>query len=250
MTLSQEKIAQHIKTPFRFYPSVDSTNDIARDWLLQGAEHGSVVIADEQKRGRGRLGRTWYTPPHVALAMSVILKPSPESLTRMALVGALAIAELCESVGAQEVGIKWPNDVQIAGRKVSGVLPEAVWQGDRLAGVVLGMGVNVNLDFDDTLHDIAINLSDAVAELPERTMLLAILLQRVHYWSLHVQSSDFLYAWQDRLTTLGRRVAIDDVHGIAKAVEPDGALLVQADDGTMHRIIAGEVRYITQRLEG
>src|SRR5688500_3029795 len=118
--LSEEILSQTLKREFRFFPSVDSTNDIAQAWIREGAKAGSVVLADEQLKGRGRRGRFWYTPPGVALAISYILKPSAEFATRSSMVGALAIYELCNSLGIQDIGIKWPNDVQIKGKKVSG----------------------------------------------------------------------------------------------------------------------------------
>jgi BirA family transcriptional regulator, biotin operon repressor / biotin---[acetyl-CoA-carboxylase] ligase len=146
--LSQELLSQSLKRDFRFFPTVDSSNDIAQAWIRDGAKAGSVVLADEQLKGRGRRGRFWYTPAGVALAVSVIIKPSAEFATRSSMVGALAVYELCNSLGIKETGIKWPNDVQIRGKKVSGILPEAVWEGDKLLAVVLGMGINVRVPFD------------------------------------------------------------------------------------------------------
>lgn len=247
--LTQENLASYLTTPFRFYPSVDSTNDIARDWLLNGAPDGAVVIADEQRKGRGRMGRVWHTPPGVALAISIILRPQTTTIAPLTMLGAVAIAELCESLGASDVAIKWPNDVQIQGRKVSGILPEAVWQDNQLTGVVLGMGINLTLDFDDTLRATAINLAEAVPSLPSRPQLIAQLLYRIHHWSASRASDELFQAWQRRLNTIAQRVQIADVQGVAESVTPDGELIVRDDAQRQHRIIAGELHYLTQTIE-
>src|SRR5579871_4891908 len=120
--------------PFRFEPQVGSTNNIAHDWALTGAPSGSVVLTEEQLTGRGRFGRGWSAPPGMALLMSVILRPriAGNRLARLTMVGAVAVGEVLEGIAPGQVSLKWPNDVWLAGRKVAGVLPEAIWQGDAL----------------------------------------------------------------------------------------------------------------------
>jgi BirA family transcriptional regulator, biotin operon repressor / biotin---[acetyl-CoA-carboxylase] ligase len=127
VTLTEATLQARLQRPCRYFDAVDSTNDIAMQWLQAGAQTGSVVIADEQRQGRGRKGRTWYTPPGAALAVSVIVKPSLERINRISMIGALAVYDLCAAFGIKNLGIKWPNDVQINGLKVSGILPEAAW---------------------------------------------------------------------------------------------------------------------------
>src|SRR5262245_49876152 len=119
--LSQESLSHALSREFRFFPTLDSSNDIAQAWIREGAKAGSVVLADEQLKGRGRRGRIWHTPAGVALAVSAILKPNAETATRSSMVGALAVYQLCQSLGISRLGIKWPNDVQIKGKKVSGI---------------------------------------------------------------------------------------------------------------------------------
>src|SRR5687768_9901808 len=147
MVLTTERIQSKLNSrPLRFYEQADSTNDLALDWLRTGAAAGSVVVTDEQVKGRGRLGRTWYTPPGTALIVSVVLRPKVEYLGQITMLGAVAIAQMIEHLGTIDIGIKWPNDVLLQGKKVSGVLSEAVWNGDKLQGAVLGMGINVRID--------------------------------------------------------------------------------------------------------
>lgn len=226
---------------FQFFTAIDSTNDIAMQWLNDGAAAGSVVIADEQLKGRGRLGRVWHTPPGVAIAISVILKPPAEFAHRVSMLGALVVAELCEGVGAKNVGIKYPNDVQINGRKVCGVLPEAAWAHNQLVGIVLGMGVNVRVQFDETLAQTATNLEIEAKRPLDRVELIAYLLLRLDMWSAKIHTPDFFSAWKNRLNTIGQQVTIGDVSGVAEDVDFSGTLLVRTVDNQLKRIIAGDV---------
>ncbi|MBI5670392.1 MAG: biotin--[acetyl-CoA-carboxylase] ligase [Chloroflexi bacterium] len=228
----------------RYYDRVDSTNDVALEWLRTGAAAGSAVIADEQMKGRGRLGRTWHTPPGVALAVSVVLRPEAAQVAQVTMLGALAIYDLLEGTGLNDLGIKWPNDVQVKARKICGVLPEAAWDGDRLLGVALGMGVNVRMDFTGTeLEDTAISLEPALGRWVNRLDLLESLLDRVDFWYARLGTTALFEVWKSRLTTLGRVVTIENVRGVAENVDADGALLVRDDAGTLRRLLAGDVAF-------
>lgn len=245
MTLTAEQFAT-LTRPVRFYEQVDSTNDLALAWLYEGAISGSAVIADEQLRGRGRKGRIWHTPPGVALALSIILHPPDDVLHQISVLGAVAIAELAAHVGLDTVAIKWPNDVQVDGRKVSGVLPEVAWDGDQLRGVALGMGVNVRVDFSGgPLENTAISLETALNHRLERFELVTYLLERVDYWSAHLGSVALIDAWKSRLNTIGQSVSIEMpagiISGTAQAVDEQGALLVRDQGGKIHRVVAGDI---------
>lgn len=230
--------------PVQFHKRAGSTNDLAQTWLAAGAPHGSVVVADEQVQGRGRLGRAWLAPAGTSLIVSVILRPSTSRLGQITMLGALAICEMAEQAGAA-TSIKWPNDVQIADRKLSGVLPEAVWDGDQLVGVVLGMGINIHTDFRGTpLENTACSLEPMVDKPLDRSELLRSLLERVDFWT--AQPSERLFsAWRNRLKTIGRVVSVEQdgriIRGIAEGVETDGALLVRTTNGSIHKVIAGDV---------
>ncbi len=230
----------------RFYDVADSTNDIARAWLHAGAPDGAAVVADEQRRGRGRMGRVWQTPPGAALAVSIVLYPSPAALPRLSMLAALAVCDVIESLGGEAVGIKWPNDVQIGGRKVSGVLVEAEWERERLLGAVVGIGLNVSVNFSDTeLADSAVSLADVLEKPPDRLELLAALLARVDYWYARLGSAALYASWRARLVTLGQRVTAvgqaEPIVGVAVDVDASGALLVRDDAGTLQRIVAGDI---------
>jgi BirA family transcriptional regulator, biotin operon repressor / biotin---[acetyl-CoA-carboxylase] ligase len=242
--LSQTSLAQRLKSPFRYFDSADSTNDIAMQWLRDGALSNSAVIADEQRKGRGRKGRTWYTPAGVALAVSVILKPPLEYVHRISMIGALAIYDLCESVGAKNLGIKWANDMQINGKKVSGILPEAAWDNGNLLGVVLGMGVNIRVQFEGDLAQTATNLETEAGKSLDRTELIATLLDRIDYWMELITSDELFETWQSRLNTIGRQVEIEGIVGQAQGVDEGGALLIALGDGSIKRVLAGDVSLV------
>lgn len=226
--------------PFRFLERANSTNDIALMWLQEGAEHGAVVITDEQIQGRGRSGRFWYTPAGTALIVSIILHPEPRYLSRVSMMGALAVWEVIHQLGVDTASIKWPNDVQIDGLKVCGVLPEAVWEGDQLRGVVLGIGINVRIDFTQTpLANTAISLETVLGKKVHRLDLLVDLLARLDYWSGHMDM--VLDAWKIRLTTLGQHISSGQIEGLAEDIDNDGALIIRDGNGRVHRVIAGDI---------
>ncbi len=241
MTLSLDILQGKLARCFRFYQSVDSTNDLAKDWLLDGAPAGAAVIADEQRRGRGRQGRLWHSPPGVALALSVLLRPAEEEAALVNMIGALAVYDLAKQAGCDEAGIKWPNDVQVNGKKVSGVLTENVWESGRLLGVVLGIGVNVRVDFAGTdLHASAISLEDATQAPLDRAELVRHLLRRIDCWR-DKSAEEIFMAWRRRLNMLGKRVTVNGVQGLAQDVAPSGALRIKTDKAEALLVHAGDV---------
>lgn len=241
MDLTAERLHEVLGArPFEFHQRIGSTNDRAMAWLPEGVADGGIVVADEQTRGRGRMARGWYAPSGTALMLSYVLHPSSQALGFAGMMGALAVCEAVDSLGTS-VGIKWPNDVQIDGRKLCGVLPEAAWQGTALLGVVLGIGVNVRVDFSRTpFATTAISLEAVVGAL-DRVDLLLKLLERLDHWSARLASEALFDGWRARLTMLGRSVSISGVEGIAESVDRQGALLVRAGDGTLRRMIAGDI---------
>ncbi|MCY4063691.1 MAG: biotin--[acetyl-CoA-carboxylase] ligase [Chloroflexi bacterium] len=242
VTLSQELLEQRLTRPFKYFDRVESSNDEAAAWLAAGAPEGAGVIANEQTRGRGRGGRHWHTPPNVALALSLILKPNSAYLPRLNMLAALSVYDLARECGCEVVGIKWPNDVQVNGLKVSGVLPEAIWEAGELRGAILGIGVNVRMDFNGTeLQESAISLEDVVKKRLDRGELIANLLRRINHWYCRIASPTLFSTWKSRLNTLGQSVTVNGVKGVALDVNTVGALLIRDDKGQTHRIDAGDL---------
>ncbi len=252
MSLTQERITLALAPrPVQFYESVGSTNDAARDWLHNDAPHGAVVIADEQTAGRGRMGRTWHTPPGVALALSVILKIPPQHAAQVNMVGTLAVASTLLALKIDDIAIKWANDVLVGGKKISGILPEAVWQGDQLLGVVLGVGVNVRNDFAGTPLAATATTIEAVTERPQdRAALVAVLLLQLDRWLEGMGSAHLLHAYKGAMPMLGEPITVQGgagtIQGVAQDVRADGALLIQQAGGETVPVLAGDVTVVEQ----
>ncbi|MDX2137994.1 MAG: biotin--[acetyl-CoA-carboxylase] ligase [Chloroflexota bacterium] len=230
----------------RYFAETGSTNDDAIAWLHEGALPGAMIIADEQGSGRGRLGRPWYAPAGSSLLLSIIVEVPRQHLTRLTMVGALAVYDVIRSYNIDKVQIKWPNDVRIDGRKVCGVLPEAAWTGNLLLGAVLGIGLNVNVPFILTAYaETAISLSDALGEPIDRLETLRRLLGRIDHWLSQIATDDIFETWRARLLTLGTRVTVQTsaatYTGIAEDVTPDGGLLLRMDNGKLEYVLAGEI---------
>ena len=239
-----------------FEPSIGSTMDLARDAAAHDAPEGTVAFADEQTAGRGRLGRTWLTPPATNIAATLLLRPAHQILREIAMIAPLAVAHAIEDVAGIRPDIKWPNDVQIAGKKVSGILievpqpptPSSASSGGEPGVVLVGTGINVNFDprHIDEIRDIATSLSVEAGREIDREALLAVYL--VHFERLYVEvkaGGSIRDRWRDRLITIGESVRAawtgGSAEGTAEDVDADGALLIRGSSGTLTRVEAGDV---------
>ena len=226
-----------------------STNDLARALAAQGAPEGTLVLAEEQTAGRGRLGRAWLAPRGTSLLFSLLFRPAllPSQAFRLAMLCSLAAARAIETVTALPIHLKWPNDLVLRGQKLGGVLSESSFTGERLDFVIVGLGLNVNLDVS-TLPEIAAtatSLSAALGRPVARLPLLQRLLQEIEagYGDV-VQGEALRAAWAARLSTLGQMVRVTggtEEEGMAEGVDADGALLLRRADGTLGRITVGDV---------
>ncbi|MBZ0310160.1 MAG: biotin--[acetyl-CoA-carboxylase] ligase, partial [Anaerolineae bacterium] len=176
--LSQESLQEILRPrPVRYFASTESTNTEAIQWFteLPLIASGAVVVADEQTAERGRNDRQWLTPTNSAIAMSVILR-TKRPTQNVTMIGSVAVAEALESRVSGKVSIKWPNDVLIEGKKVCGILSEAVWQQQKLSAIVLGIGVNIRVDFSGVeLPYVPANLNDYLpAPVPRAQLISAI----------------------------------------------------------------------------
>jgi BirA family transcriptional regulator, biotin operon repressor / biotin---[acetyl-CoA-carboxylase] ligase len=240
--------------PFRFYEQIGSTQDAARQWALSDPDlSGAVVIAEEQTAGRGRQGRHWHAPPHSSIMISAILKPklAPEQLPRVTMLGALAVADTLRPLVGDDLALKWPNDVLIGGKKVCGILAETTWIGDAPVAVILGIGLNVRIDFAgiDLLTQ-ATSVETALGRPVNRLNLLQTLLARIDHWIAVIDQPVLIDTWRASLSTLGKRVRIytephkehsPSYSGTAEAVDDNGALLVRLDTGDIRRVLAADV---------
>ena len=250
--LSQAAILQRMKTQFigrnlLYYPSVTSTMDIARKIANEGAEEGTVVVADEQTQGRARMGRPWINPTGV-IAVSIILRPEMSQLLSLTMVASLATSHCVEQVTGLKTAIKWPNDVLINGKKISGILTESALRGQSVDWAVIGIGINANMNPENypEIAEIATSLS---VELGEKVSHLDVLLHLLHELEksyLALRNGESVYEeWQRRLETLGKTVQVktgdDVVEGYAESVDSDGSLMLRRLDGSLIRLATGEV---------
>ena len=231
-----------------FEPSGGSTMDLARDGALHGAVGGTVALADEQTAGRGRLGRTWITPPATNLASTLILRPPASVLRDVAMVAPLAVCHAIQDIAGIHADIKWPNDVQIGGKKVAGILIETDLTDQHRAFVLIGSGINVNFDprEHEEIRDIATSLRAELGRDVDREALLASYL--AHFEQLYNAAKcgeTIRDRWRARLVTLGKEVRATwqggMAEGLAEDVDADGALLVRTPDGALTRVEAGDV---------
>jgi BirA family transcriptional regulator, biotin operon repressor / biotin---[acetyl-CoA-carboxylase] ligase len=250
-----------------FFAATDSTNSRAKELAHGDAPDGTLVIADSQTSGRGRLNRQWLAAPGTSLLLSLILRPplAPAQAARITMVCALAMADSIETVAGLPVRVKWPNDLLINGRKAGGILTELGLQDHRLGFAVVGIGLNVNVDFDaptvlhasdeapdtsrvsvSSLAVTATSLSRELGHDVSRLQLLRRFLINVEtrYEALQ-RGHTPVREWSRRLETLGHLVTVTDaaaaITGWAEDVDADGALLLRRPDGQLVVIRAGDV---------
>lgn len=244
-----------------------STNDVAKGLAAQGMPEGTVVLADEQTAGRGRMGRRWLAPPGTCLLCSILFRPDlpPAQAQWLTMLCSLAAADAVEQVAGLQVAIKWPNDLVVKAqnpkskaqgwRKLAGVLTETGVVGERLEFVVVGLGANVNVE-PEVLVTLAPDATSILAETGrevDRAVLLAALLAGVEsrYARLQAGASPRT-EWAAHLATLGQRVEVTTskgvLAGIAEAIDEDGALLLRTSDGMLHSLLAGDVTLARQAI--
>jgi BirA family biotin operon repressor/biotin-[acetyl-CoA-carboxylase] ligase len=235
----------------RYFDSIGSTNNEALAWATSGAADLSLVIADEQTAGRGRLDRKWFTPKGTALAFSLILCPTAEEkphLTRTVGLAALAVADALRTHGLV-AQIKWPNDVLLSGCKVAGILIESIWSGDELDCVVIGIGVNVlkgAVPSADLLQFPATSLEAELDTAVERETLLHDTLAGIVALRPHLGTDSFIAAWEKALAFRGEQVQVEagseaPLTGKLLGLEADGSLKLSRQDGKSVTVRFGDV---------
>lgn len=231
------------------FPEIDSTNTYALNLALQGAPEGTLVIADSQTHGRGRLGRPWWDEPGTHLLMSFILRPSgdPSRWPRVGLAAALALTHTLTPLTAHPIQIKWPNDVLIGNKKVAGILLEGALQSVPPA-LILGMGVNLTADrLPEELQLKATALSSFTTSLPDRKSILRnLVLALGQTIPLIHRPALLLEHVSARLIGIGQNVTLHTPwgshEGVFHAIAEDGRLLLKTDTG-LQSYYAGDVSF-------
>jgi len=235
------------------FDEIDSTNEMAKKYAASGKPEGTVVVAEKQLQGKGRLRRTWDSPKGQGIWVSVIIRPNilPTSAPQITFVLAVGMVRAMDKALGLKAEIKWPNDILINGKKVAGILTELSAEIERIDYIVFGIGLNVNQkkeDFPEEFRNKAMSLSMALGQNVSRVKLLQAMLEeleRTYHEYLEKGFAYILKEWKANSCTLGKEVQIimegDKLEGKAVDLDQDGFLIIQDKNNQLHRIIAGDV---------
>ena len=235
-----------------FFDEIDSTNDELKRRADKGAEEGLVAVADIQSKGKGRRGRAWETPAGVNIAMSYLLRPglAPDIAPMMTLIMAMAAAKGIREVSSLDVGIKWPNDIVINGRKLVGILTEMTAEPDYIHEVIVGTGINVNTEsFPEEIKATATSMRIEGGKKYSRSKVVAAVTDAFEtYYEIFCATGDLSALRTDynaACVNVGAGVRVLDpkgeYDGMAKGIDNKGELIVIKEDGSETRVYAGEV---------
>lgn len=254
--MKQEEISELSQTswagkPLYHLEIVDSTNNYAKKTAQEGAEHGTLILADEQTQGKGRRGRTWISPKAGNIYMSILLRPQiePDKASMLTLVAAMAAAAGIREVSGLNTQIKWPNDIVVQGKKVCGILTEMSAEVGRVHYIVIGIGINVHdKDFPEEIQATATSLDLQSGKRQNRTELVEAVWKAFEtYYESYLRTQDMSalqHEYNSHLANCNRPVKVlDSEHpyeGIAKGITKKGELMVETESG-MRLVSSGEV---------
>jgi biotin-[acetyl-CoA-carboxylase] ligase BirA-like protein len=257
--MQPRRIKEGLQTDFigqgiHHFNEVTSTNDVAKELAAKGAEEGTVVVSERQTLGRGRLGREWASPQG-GMWFSMVLRPkvAPKDASKLTFVAAVAVTKLIREMFDLEAEIKWPNDILIGGKKVCGILTETSTKGDAVDFVVAGVGINANVSlnsFSEELRDSLTSLKKELKEEINREKFMRALLEELERYYVMFTQKKFdliLGEWRNLAGFLGQYVEIksfdEEFIGRAVDVDQDGALMVKLRDGTVKKVLSGDITY-------
>jgi BirA family biotin operon repressor/biotin-[acetyl-CoA-carboxylase] ligase len=231
---------------------MDSTNRKAGELAVKGAPEGTLVVAEKQTGGRGRMGRSWFSPSREGIYASLILRPRlpPHEAPRITLLTGVAVADALLAATPLKPAIKWPNDILVNGRKICGILTESSMEMDVVHYVVVGVGINVNTRvFPDELKEIATSVYLETGRVFDRVLLLRAFLKRFETYYDDFLGSGFGSVekrWRELGVVLGKEVTVHMIDttwsGRAMELDRDGALIIEEDNGARRRIYSGDIQ--------
>ena len=253
---SKETISKEIHTKWagktvHFAKETDSTNEWCKRLSKEGAEHGMLAVAEFQSAGKGRLGRRWTAPEGSSIMMSILLRPDfePQHASMLTLVMGLSVAQAVKELDI-EVSIKWPNDVVVSRKKICGILTEMGLENGKIREVVIGDGINVNLEgFPDELKDKATSLYLETGKKYDRNCLIGLIMEKFERnYEKFTETCDLSPLIDDYNIMLANRNQpvrildkINPYEGIAIGIDREGELLVRVADGEIRKVCSGEV---------
>lgn len=251
--LIPEELKNDLKTKFLgknilSYASLDSTNDTAYELAENGAKEGTVVIAEKQKKGKGRHGRTWISPKG-GIYLSCVIKPDiePKEVAKITLVSAIAVSTAIREVVNVPAMIKWPNDITIGGKKVCGILTEMKAEQDKVDFLIVGIGINADIPASLLPKGATALSEESVIPVPKVDLVKRVLENLERYIGLFRKEGFYTIRgeWRDLSDMIGRHVRVnchkEKIEGEALDVDSDGALVIRLDNGFHKRVLSGDV---------
>lgn len=257
--ISEDEIKHHLNTKqlgqrIRYFESVTSTQEIAhRVALEEDASEGEIIIAEEQLNGKGRLGRTWYSPKGTGIWMSIILRPQipPHHAPQLTLLAAVSVVNAIQRVTGIHADIKWPNDILVNGKKVVGILTELQAEADRVKTVIIGLGINVNTEqsfFPTILREKASSLRIENGNKVNRAILVRAILEEMEKLYYSYLDEGFLVIktlWEGFAASIGKTITArtlkGELVGVAKGITDEGSLLLETSDGQIHNLYSADI---------
>ena len=228
-----------------------STMDDCRILARKGAPEGTVVSANHQGSGRGRFQRSWVSQQGTNIQASILIRPKMSQLPYLNMMAALAASDTSERLSNVKADIKWPNDIQVSGKKLCGILIESEISGSDVAFSIVGIGLNVNMNTSENaeISQIATSLKNINGRNVNRNFTIRTLLKRIdHYYYMLKKGQSLTTLWEDRLNTIGKNITLSfpgthraSVQGTAKSTNENGSLNVTLEDGSVFVASAGEV---------
>nr|WP_235945849.1 biotin--[acetyl-CoA-carboxylase] ligase [Saccharibacillus alkalitolerans] len=247
--LSTERFGRHLTV----LAKTDSTQTEAEKRAREGAPEGTLVVAEEQMSGRGRQGRVWHSPPGRGVWMSAVLRPEGPltAVPQLTLLAAVAVCRAIRTVSGVEAGIKWPNDLLADGRKLCGILLEAVIEDGRVRHCIMGIGIDANLeesDYPEELRDKVTSLRrESGAEVDRSALIAAVMNEFEALYALYAESGfdPIRSLWESLSVTLGREISVRDARGerrgIAHSLGTQGELMMQTENGAVVPVYSGDI---------
>ena len=235
-----------------YYSETDSTNDKAFALGIAGAPEGTVVIADRQSSGKGRLQRSWHSPPGVNIYTSLILRPriASSEAARIPIVAGIAVAEVLDKYSPSRIKLKWPNDVLLNNKKVCGILSQAKIAGKKIDFIVLGIGININIGQNELPLEICDSATSLIMETGReisRQELIISLYENLEKWYKQLLQKGFIRIkekWLEMTPMIGQTVQVifqdEKIEGKATGIDDEGSLIILAERNKEIKVYAGD----------
>jgi len=237
-----------------YFTETDSTNTRAKDLAAKGAPEGTLVISEKQNKGKGRKGRSWFSPSQEGIYASLILRPSisPSEAQKTTLLTAVVVAEALRTLTGLSVIIKWPNDILINGKKIAGILTEMSTEMDSIDHIVVGLGLNVNTpDFPDDIRETATSIFiETGKHFPRVRFIQEYLKWYEEYYEIFKRTGfePVIKRWKELTNMIGQRITVEMVSkkyfGEVQDIDKDGVLILKDNRGRSHRIFSGDVTLV------